>query len=184
MDNQDNLIAPITPPAVPPTTPPATPPVETPIVPEVRSGFEAPAKPADDDVDAEDEAKISKVVSRLTAPIQQQSVDNQNSLEAETFIRDNQEKYPFASKYRQAMLQYMKHPAYSRLPVANIFKIVAGDELIKFGAEQERVASTKANSTRTVSSSARQFNNGAKNWGNASKDEFIAKREEVLGRPS
>jgi hypothetical protein len=155
------------------------------IEPEVRPMFGTPEKSKEgDDIDPEDEAKISKVVSRYVTPLQQQSIDNQNSIEVDTFIRNSTEKFPFASKYRESILTYMKNPAYARIPAKNIFNIVAAEEMIKFGAEREREASTKAKSTRVTSSSARPISGGQKDWGMASKADFDAKRAEVMGRPN
>lgn len=163
-------------------------PAPAPIKPEVRSMFEsAPGKKKaeeDEEMDPEDEEKINKVVHRIVAPLQQASLDAQNSIEVDAFIRENSEKYPMAGKFRATMLEYMKHPAYSRIPASNIFNIVAGAELVKLGAQREREASAKARGTQVRSSSSRPASGQGKDWGSASKEEFEAKRMEILGRPS
>jgi hypothetical protein len=93
---------------------------------------------------------------------------------------------PEVGKYRNAMLTYMKDPAYAKIPAKNIFNIVAGNDLIKLGAQKEREAAAKANGTRIESNSGRPGDNGGakKDWGNASKEEMAAKRAEVFGRPT
>jgi len=138
----------------------------------------------EEEVDEEDEEKISRIVKKYTTPLQRQSIDNQNSIEVDTFIRDSTEKYPIAAKYRGQILTYMNTPGFERVLARDIFKIVAGDELIKIGAERERVFAEKTRSDNPKVSSARSFPAGAKDWGSASKEDFEAKRAEVLGRSS
>jgi len=157
------------------------------IEPEVRPGEEpvVPPKKDEEEIDPDDEARISKLVDKKVAPLQAQLVQRTNEAEADTFLRSPEtlKKYPDASKYREAMLKYMNHPAYSRIPASNVFRIVAGDDLVKLGAQREREAAIKVKGTQVNSSSAR-VPQGQKDWGNASREEFEAKRAEVLGRSS
>lgn len=155
------------------------------IEPEVRPGEEPVVAPKKDEeeIDPDDEVKISRLVDKKVAPLQAQLIQRTNEAEADSFLRNPEtlKRYPGADKYREAMLKYMNHPAYSRIPANNVFRIVAGDDLIRLGAEREREATVKAKGTQVNSSSAR-VPSGQKDWGSASKDEFEAKKAEVLGR--
>ena len=136
----------------------------------------------DDDDDPETKKKISKMVDAQVAPIRQQLQEQKDIAEVDNFVRANADKYPIAGKYRDAMLRYMK--VYTNVPAEGVFKIVAGDELIRIGAQLERKASEKANGTRVSSNSARPAGGaGKKDWGTASTDDFKAKKQEILGRP-
>jgi len=162
-----------------------------PVEPEVRSK-PPEKKPEDDDtlpplpdeIDPEDAKTIGAVVDRRLKPLQDEMQrqtatvkERADVTEVDNFIREN----PQFDKYRGKMLTYMKHPAYSNIPAQNIARIVAGDDLVKMGAEKEREAAGKANESRGIGSSARQSKGGGKDWLKASKEEFDKQRAEVMG---
>jgi hypothetical protein len=163
------------------------------IEPEVRGGDEDPEKDKgkkkageeDDETDPADEEKINKMIEKRVAPLQQQLTQRTNEAEVDSFLNNGniQTKYPGAGKFREAMIKYMNHPAYAKIPAANVFRIVAGDDLMKMGAAAEREAQTKTKGSQVRASSAR-VPAGQKDWGSATKEEFEAKRAEVFGRPN
>jgi hypothetical protein len=165
--------------------------------PAVRNAPQAPDpnKPADpkagegeDDIDPEDEARFDKLfqkriaamnIPQVTQKVQEQEITS----EVDAFITSNATKIPNVGQYRQAMITWMKDPAYSNVPADRVFYAVAGKDLMKIGAKLERQASTKVKETQTETSTART-EPGKKDWSTASKEEFDAERARVLGRPS
>lgn len=159
-------------------SPAPTPPTNTPPV----------VKDEDDDDDDDPKAQVNKAVAAAIDPIKkqfetqnQQLQEQRDITDVNDFIASNAEKYPIAGKFRDHMLRYMK--AYPNVPVDGVFKIVAGDELMRMGAQKERQASSKANGTRIQNSQGRPQEKGKKDWGNATPEEMAAKRAEVLNRP-
>jgi hypothetical protein len=169
-----------------------TKPSPAPINPEVRGGPPESEKPKEDagggksdDDDEEDEIrKLSKSVDEKLNPIQQRLRESEDILEVDTFIRQNESKIPNVGKYRDAILTYMKNPAYAKIPAKNIFNIVAGDDLIKLGAQKEREAADRARNTQIQSSGGRatEIDGSKKDWSTATKEEYEAERVKVLGR--
>lgn len=167
---------------------PPPPPVE----PEVRNkppakkpkGDEPPVKPGEE-IDPEDAATIGKVVAEAIKPLQEQIGRQTEGLQANTdakevdgLIREKPEFEP----YRGQILAYMKHPSYSNVTALNIAKIVAGDDLMKLGAQKEREAAGEVAKTKGAGGTARRSEGGGKDWSKVSKEEFEAKRTEVMGR--
>jgi hypothetical protein len=147
-----------------------------------------PTDDEDDDLlEPEAKKKIASEVQKATEPIRQQFEQQSKQLqeqrdiaEVDNYIRND--KTGVAIKYRDAMLKYMK--VYTQVPADGVFRIVAGDELMRIGAKKEREASEKARGTRVQTNSARPSGSAKKDWGTASKEDYMAKRAEVLGRPS
>lgn len=145
---------------------------------------------AGDEEETEDDRILAKTITKHMSPLQKQ-LERQNALmaeqrslvEVESFVRED--KTGLASRYKDAMLKYIK--AYPNVPVSGIFKIVAGDDLMREGARRERRAASKAAATRVNSGNSSVVRNSGekkgKDWGAASKDDYLAKRAEVLGRP-
>ena len=161
-----------------------------PVEPEVRTKppakkDEEPLAPPDDEVDPEDAATIGKVVDKRLRPLQerleQQSATIQertDAAEVDELVREKPEFEP----YRGRILAYMKHPSYSNVTALNIAKIVAGDDLMKLGAQKERDAAVEAANTKSPGGTSRKPEGGGKDWLNAPKEEFEAERARVMGR--
>jgi len=139
----------------------------------------------DDEIDPEDKKTISKVVDKELKDVrkqlgeQQQATRNiQDQSEVDSFIASK----PEAKTYRNKMLTYMKADHYNALPAHAIYKIVAGDDLEKLGAERERQAVEKANATQTDGSSVRPTGSGGKDWSKASSADIAAKKAEIYGQ--
>ncbi len=128
----------------------------------------------DDEVAPEDEALITKVVAKKFAPIIDKSLAADDNEEISGFLKDNPDFKPFEAKARR----FMQHPSRRQLPIKSIFYEVAGDSLIKIGADRQKAADAKAKGSQTGGGSNRA-NEGAKNdWG-LSKEEFEAKQEKI-----
>ena len=134
----------------------------------------------DDEVDPEDKKTISKIVddklTDFTGKLDEvQKVKDQQ--EVSDFVADRPEFKP----YRGVMLKYLAHPAYKNIPVENIAKIVAGEDLQKLGAKKEREAAEKAKATQDSGTTVRKPSKGKTDWQTASKEEFEKKKNEVMG---
>jgi hypothetical protein len=135
----------------------------------------------DDEMDEDEKGKITKLVHKEMSSFVQQTQSTAQAVAVDSFIQSKVADMPSASKYRQAMIDTLKIPAYSHLKPNEVFNIVAGSELMRIGAERERETSAKVKGTQVRSSTAR-VPSGQKDWGSASKEEFEAKKAEVAGR--
>jgi hypothetical protein len=155
---------------------------EKPIEPETRVPEEKPtpeSKPEseEEEIVPEDEATITKVVQKQLTPFQKKVEEQTNIIEANNFIAVK----PEFSKYRETIIKHMNHPAYKNIPVDRIAKMVAGDDLMKIGAEREREAQKKVLETKAGGNTTRLTPTG-KDWHTATKEEFEAQKASVLGR--
>src|SRR3990167_1343847 len=132
----------------------------------------------EEEVDPEDKKVIGKVVNKELKPVRDSLEQQSQVLEVDSFIVSR----PEAQQYRTKMLAYMKAEHYNALPVHVIYKIVAGDDLEKIGAEKERKAREQAEATRTDGSSARPTESGGKDWSKASKEEVAAQKAKIFGQ--
>lgn len=160
---------------------------DEPVVPETR--FKAPETPApkkkEEGEDGGDDLfgdgkKTEKAIEEKLQPIQEQLQEARDIQDVDGYIRSNPDYAP----YRDKMLTYIKHPAYRNIPVTHIATIIAGPDLKRKGAQEERETQTKVNDTKGGGSTARPTPGQPKDWGSAPKEEFDQKVNEVLGRPS
>ena len=128
----------------------------------------------DDEVAPEDEALINKVVSKTFAPIIDKTLQAEDDKDIQDFLTANPEFKPFEAKARR----YMQHPSRRQLPVKSIFYEVAGDKLLKIGADRGKAADEKAKNTQTGGGSNRAGEGGKSDW-DLSKDDFEAKQERI-----
>lgn len=130
----------------------------------------------DNDVAPEDEAMINKVVAKTFAPVIEKTLASEDDAEIQNFLKENPDFKPFEAKARR----FLKHPSRRNLPVKSVFYEVAGDQLIKIGADREKKAAEKAKQTHTGGGSNRSGGEGgAKPTWDLSKDEFEAKQEKI-----
>jgi len=134
------------------------------------------SKEEPEEVVPEDEETITKVVQKQLSPFQKKIEEQTNIIEATNFIASK----PEFAKYKDVIIKHMNHSAYKNIPVDRIAKMVAGDDLMKIGAEKEREAQKKVAETKGGGNTARQTQTG-KDWHSASKEEYQAQREAVLG---
>jgi hypothetical protein len=129
----------------------------------------------DDDVVApEDEAMISKVVAKKFAPIIEKSLADDDNQEIASFLSENPDFKEFEAKARR----YMQHPSRRQLPIKAIFYEVAGDKLIKIGAERQRLADEKAKNSQSGGGSNRG-GEGSKSVWDLTPEEFAEQQERV-----
>jgi len=154
---------------------------EPPALPEVKP--ETPVKKeGEEDLDAEDEAKIAKILDKRLSSLTATQLNTQRQLDVDSFLAQNTATLPNVNRYRDAMLKFAVHPNYKNLTAKEIFNIVAGPELMRIGAKKEREAAARAKSTQTNNSSGRSPSGAKKDWNTASKEDFEAEKARVLGR--
>lgn len=104
----------------------------------------------DDDTDDEDnsgdddESEVAKEVAKQLAPFKKQAQEQEVDAEIATFLDKNPDFKPYAGKVRK----WAMHPNRSGVPVKSIFYEVAGDKLMKIGADRAKAADKKANKTK------------------------------------
>lgn len=148
--------------------------------PEARDGDDDGGEGDDKDlegIDEDDKKTINKVVDSKMKKINETIQRQKDELELSTYIGE----HPEMKKYRPVIEKYMAHPAYRKIPVANIAAIVSSKDAMKLGAQKEREAAKRAAETRDPGNNARKPGAGKQDWHKASKDDFEAKRREVMG---
>lgn len=141
----------------------------------------------DEDFDEEDEKKFGKLFDKKVAPIIKQTTEQARVMSVNNYIQSISSDIPTAGKYKDAMLQTMAIPGYGHMKPEEVFRIVAGNELMRIGAKKEREAQARANGTMNRGSAPARPSNpagGGKDWSKASAEEIAQKKAEVLGRPS
>lgn len=129
----------------------------------------------DGEVAPEDERIISNVISKKFAPLIEKTQQAEDDREINAFLAENPDFKPFEAKARR----YIQHPSRAHLPVKTIFYEVAGDKLLKIGAERRAKADEDAKSTQTGGGSNRAGSGGEKSTWEMSEEEFEAEKEKV-----
>lgn len=144
--------------------------------PEKKPETPAPVQGATGDA-GDDDKRIEGLIDKKLTPLQDENRKLQAKVDIDGFIASN----PDFAKYRASITEYKNHPHYQNVPVHELARMVAANDLMKIGARAERAAAAKANGTKQPGHSARQTGT-QKDWGAASKEDFAAQRAAVLGR--
>ena len=129
----------------------------------------------DDEIAPQDEKLISKVVAEKFSPLIEKHLQAEDAQEVSSFIKDN----PDFAPYEKKVSEFMKHESRRHLPIKSIFYEVAGDDLLKIGAERARQADNEAKQTQTGGGSNRGGNAPKSAW-SMTKEEFEAEQLKVL----
>lgn len=122
----------------------------------------------------EDEEMITKVVAKQLAPLIDKSLAADDDKEITDFLTANPDFKPYEAKARR----YMQHASRRSLPVRSIFYEVAGDNLMKIGAERSKAADAKAAGSQTGGGSSRAGEGAQDDW-KLTEDEFKAKQDKI-----
>jgi len=125
----------------------------------IQTRFDEEKEDEDDDIDPEDKKTISKIVDKKVGKLQ-------DEVEVNAFLVDK----PEMAKYKPLILRYVKHPAYSNIPIKNIAAIVASEDMQKIGARKEREAQQQANNTKEGGRQKRGKSMGKIDWRTAPKE--------------
>jgi len=134
-----------------------------------------PKEDEDDDIDAEDKARIEKVVEKKYGTTLNEI---QKKAEFDTFFNAN----PEMGKYRKAVEIYKAHPTYAGVPIHNLAAMLSAKDQQKIGAAKEREAAAKVLETKNPGGTVRKPAGEGNNWMKASKEDFEAQKAKVLGR--
>lgn len=128
----------------------------------------------DDEIAPEDEELITKVVAKKFAPIIDKSLAADDEQEIQDFLKTNPDFKPFEAKVRR----FMQHPSRRALPIKSIFYEVAGDKLLKIGAERAKQADKKAKDSQTGGGSNRGGEADQNVW-DLTPEQFAQKQEKI-----
>jgi len=128
----------------------------------------------DDEIAPEDEALITKVVSKQFAPVFEKTAKEEDDKEVKSFLEENPDFKPYEAKARR----YLSHPSRRHLPVSAIFYEVAGTDLLKIGAKRGKEADQEADDTQTGGGSAREKEGEQSVW-DLTPEEFAAKQQKL-----
>lgn len=98
-----------------------------------------------DDLSPEDARAIDKRIEKAIKPFQERALASEVDGEITEFLNANPDFKPFAKKVQR----FAMHPSRQNIPIKAIFYEVAGDKLIKIGADRLRNADKKARETKT-----------------------------------
>lgn len=129
----------------------------------------------ENEVAPEDADLIKKVVSPMIAPIVEKSLEAEDEKEIQEFLKENSDFKPYEQKVRR----FMKHPSRRQLPIKSLFYEVAGDDLLKIGADRKAKADEEAKHSQSGGGSNRAGEGQEKSAWELPKDEFEAKKEKI-----
>ena len=130
---------------------------------------------ADDDLSPEDATAIDKRIAKALSPFQKKEAEQEVEASIATFLQDNPDFSSFASKVRR----FANHPSRSSVPIKSIFYEVAGDKLLKMGAQRSKAADVKAKKGRTGGGNATTDGKGSKDYANMPLDDFGKELEDI-----
>jgi hypothetical protein len=132
----------------------------------------------DDGISPDDEKLVEKVVERKYGKYFSRDEERDAKAEVKEFLNtDPQGKY--FKKYEDKILKWSRHPNRANVPLRTIALELAGNDLLKIGAELEREAQKKADESKAGGGSARATEGGKKDWSNATPAEVEAEIERV-----
>jgi hypothetical protein len=117
-----------------------------------------------------------EVLPTLT-PVLEKHVQAEDDAEIQAFLADNPDFKPYEAQAKR----FMAHPSRRSLPIKSIFYEVAGDDLMRIGAERAKNAEEEAKETQAGGGSARGDETKSDVW-SLTPEEFAKKREEIRRR--
>ncbi len=131
----------------------------------------------EDDLDPNDTKLISKVVEKRLKPLFEKTMQEEDEQEIKDFLKDNPDFAKFEGKARK----FMQHESRKHLPIKSIFYEIAGDDLLKIGAEREKKAQEEAKHSGTGGGSSRETDKKEKAVWDMTPEEFEAQKMRVRG---
>lgn len=128
----------------------------------------------EDGLSPEDAAAFDKRIAKHLAPLRQQAAEQEVEASIATFVKDNPDFAPFAAKAKRFAL----HPSRESVPIKAIFYEVAGDKLMRIGAQRAKAADVKAKKTQTGGGTA-TTEKGNKSYHDMPQDDFAKELEAV-----
>lgn len=124
-----------------------------------------------DDVAPEDAEIIDKRIAKALKPFADKQVAEADKAEIDDFVAKNPDFKPYAEK----VAKWAQHPSRQGIPIKSIFYEVAGDDLMKIGADRAKKATDEAKKTGAGGGNNRNNNGGgSKPVLEQTKEEFEA----------
>lgn len=136
-----------------------------------------------DDVDDEDEdglspedrAAFDKRIEKKLQPFQERAAEQEVEASIATFVKDNPDFAPFAAKAKR----FAMHPSRQSVPIKSIFYEVAGEKLMRIGAQRAKAADAKSKQTKTGGGSTGGDQTGNKSYKDMPLKDFEKELEAV-----
>lgn len=127
-----------------------------------------------DDIDEEDAEIIDKRISKFMSPLLQKQMQDEDEKEISDFVQKN----PDFAKYADKVRKFSQHPTRKDVPITSLFYEVAGEDLMKIGAERGKKADEKAKDSGSGGGTGGDGN--AKSVWDLTPEEFAAEQQRVM----
>lgn len=131
----------------------------------------------DDDEDGmapEDRDAVDRRAAKIIEPIAKKLAADEDDKEISEFLTANPDFKPYEAKVRK----FAAHESRKNIPFKTLFYEVAGDDLMKIGANRAKKAADDSKRSRAGGGSDRS-GTGDKSVADMTKEEFTAKQDEV-----
>jgi hypothetical protein len=133
----------------------------------------------DDGVAPEDAEIIDRRVKKILAPVIEKQVLEEDKAEIADFVSKNPDFKPYSDK----VLKWAQHPSRKGIPIQSLFYEVAGNDLLKIGADRAKKASDKAKESNAGGGNNRGgAQGGSKPVWEQSPEEFEAEQAKVRNK--
>lgn len=129
---------------------------------------------SDDDIDDDDAKIIQKQVAKVLSPFLAKQMQDEDTQEIGDFVKANPDFAPYSDKVKR----FAQHPSRKDMPIQSIFYEVAGNDLLKIGAERAKKADKEAKDTRAGGGNGTTIG-GEKSVWDLSPEEFAKKQDEL-----
>ena len=130
----------------------------------------------DEDIADADKTLVKKVVQKEFGHYFSELEEQKLDAEISKFVSDNEIFKPYEAKIRK----FASHPTRRQIPLKAIAYEVAGDDLLRKGAEMSKAADAKASAKATPNGGNRGSAQAKKDWGSMTNEEFIKERDKIL----
>lgn len=133
----------------------------------------------EDNLDPNDAKIIQKQVAKVLKPFISKQMIDEDTQEIDNFVKANADFAPYADKVKR----YAQHASRKDMPIASIFYEVAGNDLLKLGADRAKKADLEAKHSKAGGGSNKGGGDGAKSTWDLTPEEFEAQKEAVRNQP-
>lgn len=140
-------------------------------------GVEKEDEEEEDDLDPNDANIIQRHVAKALSPFLAKQMQDEDNQEIGDFVKQNPDFVPYVVKVQK----FAQHPSRKDMPIKAIFYEVAGDDLLKIGAERAKKAGIESKKSQAGGGNS---NGGGseKNVWDLSPEEFEAQKESVRSK--
>jgi hypothetical protein len=128
----------------------------------------------EDNLDPNDAQIIQKHVAKALSPFLAKQMQDEDNQEIGDFVKQNPDFAPYQTKVQK----FAQHPSRRDMPIKAIFYEVAGDDLLKIGAERAKRAGIESKKSRAGGGGSSGGGSEKGVW-DLSPEEFEAQKESV-----